>query len=62
MRRWTLQPGPRSAFVTSGVSFVSPFDTCRDFLRTVPVLQHDRDKPEDLDTATEDHIFPMPTG
>ena len=32
------------------------FDTCRDFIRTVPVLQHDRDKPEDLDTDTEDHI------
>ena len=32
------------------------FETCRDFLRTVPVLGHDRDRPEDLDTAAEDHI------
>jgi hypothetical protein len=32
------------------------FDTCRDFIRTVPVLQHDPDRPEDLDTAAEDHI------
>jgi hypothetical protein len=32
------------------------FSTCRDFLRTVPALQHDPDRPEDLDTAGEDHV------
>jgi hypothetical protein len=32
------------------------FATCRDFIRTVPVLQHDPARPEDLDTASEDHI------
>lgn len=32
------------------------FSTCRDFLRTVPVLQHDKTKAEDLDTEAEDHI------
>ena len=32
------------------------FDTCRDFIRTVPTLQHDPARPEDLDTAAEDHI------
>jgi hypothetical protein len=31
------------------------FDTCRDFIRTVPVLQHDPNRPEDLDTNGEDH-------
>lgn len=31
------------------------FETCKDFIRTVPVLQHDKDKPEDLDTSAEDH-------
>ena len=31
------------------------FDTCRDFIRTLPVLQHDDAKPEDLDTDSEDH-------
>jgi hypothetical protein len=31
------------------------FDTCKDFIRTVPVLQHDPDKPEDLNTEQEDH-------
>lgn len=28
---------------------------CRDFIRTVPALQHDRNRPEDLDTDAEDH-------
>jgi hypothetical protein len=32
------------------------FDTCRDFIRTVPVLQHDAARLEDLDTSAEDHI------
>ncbi len=32
------------------------FKTCRDFVRTVPILQHDPDKPEDLDTDAEDHV------
>jgi hypothetical protein len=32
------------------------FDTCRDFIRTVPVLQHDPDNVEDLDTKSEDHV------
>lgn len=31
------------------------FETCRDFIRTVPVLQHDPHRPEDLDTEGEDH-------
>lgn len=31
------------------------FETCKDFIRTVPSLQHDPDKPEDLDTDAEDH-------
>jgi hypothetical protein len=32
------------------------FSTCVDFIRTVPMLQHDMLKPEDLDTAAEDHV------
>lgn len=31
------------------------FDTCIDSIRTIPVLQHDEKKPEDLDTTAEDH-------
>jgi hypothetical protein len=32
------------------------FDICRDFIRTVPSLQHDAHRMEDLDTDAEDHI------
>jgi len=31
------------------------FDTCIHAIRTIPVLQHDKDRPEDLDTDGEDH-------
>lgn len=31
------------------------FAGCTDFIRTVPVLQHDLVKPEDVDTESEDH-------
>jgi hypothetical protein len=31
------------------------FSTCTDFIRTVPALQHDPDRAEDLDTSAEDH-------
>jgi hypothetical protein len=39
-----------------GAPMLYVFDTCRDFIRTVPVLQHDPGRPEDLDTHAEDHI------
>lgn len=32
------------------------FSTCRDFIRTIPSLQHDQSRPEDLDTEAEDHV------
>jgi hypothetical protein len=31
------------------------FQTCRALIRTVPLLRHDPDRPEDLDTQMEDH-------
>jgi hypothetical protein len=31
------------------------FATCTDFIRTFPALQHDKNRPEDLDTHMEDH-------
>jgi hypothetical protein len=31
------------------------FSTCVDSIRTIPALQHDKDRPEDLDTDAEDH-------
>jgi hypothetical protein len=41
---------------TEAGPMLAVFDTCRDFIRTVPVLQHDRLRLEDLDTSAEDHI------
>jgi len=38
-----------------GKAMLYVFSTCRDFIRTVPVLQHDEAKPEDIDTDAEDH-------
>jgi hypothetical protein len=32
------------------------FDTCRDWIRTVPVLMRDERNVEDIDTTSEDHI------
>jgi len=31
------------------------FGTCKDLIRTLPVLQHDQNRPEDVDTDGEDH-------
>ena len=31
------------------------FSTCRDSIRTLPALQHDAARPEDVDTNGEDH-------
>lgn len=31
------------------------FDTCRELIRTLPALQHDSGRPEDVDTEGEDH-------
>jgi hypothetical protein len=31
------------------------FETCRDFIRTVPALMHDEHRPEDVDSDGEDH-------
>jgi hypothetical protein len=31
------------------------FSTCRDLIRTLPAMQHDPDRPEDVDSDGEDH-------
>jgi len=38
-----------------GRPMVVCFETCRDSIRTLPALQHDADRPEDLDSDGEDH-------
>jgi hypothetical protein len=39
-----------------GVPMLYVFDTCKDFIRTVPALPHDPSRMEDVDTDAEDHI------
>lgn len=39
-----------------GLPMLYVFSSCRDFIRTIPVLQHDPMRAEDLDTSSEDHI------
>ena len=46
----------RLCFDEGGVPMMYVFDTCAAFLRTVPLMQHDRTRPEDLDTSLEDHV------
>jgi hypothetical protein len=38
-----------------GVPMIYCFSTCVDSIRTIPALQHDEKKPEDVDTNMEDH-------
>jgi hypothetical protein len=38
-----------------GNPMIFTFSTCKDSIRTIPALQHDSDRPEDLDTDGEDH-------
>ena len=33
------------------------YDTCHHFIRTIPLLQADEAKPEDVDTKLEDHVY-----
>lgn len=40
---------------STGSPMIYFFNTCRDSIRTLPALQHDRAKPEDVDTDSEDH-------
>jgi hypothetical protein len=39
-----------------GLPLVYVFSTCTDSIRLMPCMQHDKTKPEDLDTDAEDHI------
>jgi hypothetical protein len=40
---------------SEGRPMIVCFETCLDSIRTIPALQHDAARPEDLDTTGEDH-------
>lgn len=46
----------RLKFDKAGYPKMYIFNTCKDFIRTIPLLMHDEHKVEDVDTDGEDHI------
>lgn len=46
----------RLSFDEEGVPMMYIFKNCKGFIRTIPLLQYDANKPEDVDTKQEDHI------
>ena len=51
-----MQVHYRLQFDENGYARMYVFDTCRDFIRTMPLMVYDRHRAEDLDTELEDHI------
>lgn len=47
----------RFSFDERGFPMLYVFNTCKDFIRTVPALVYDEHKVEDVDTDGEDHIY-----
>lgn len=52
-----MQLHERLKFDEEGRPMMYVFETCRDFIRTIPTLVYDGRRPEDIDTAGEDHIY-----
>lgn len=46
----------RLQFDENGYPGMYVFDSCKAFLRTVPLMRHDATRPEDLDSSLEDHV------
>ena len=51
-----MQMHYRLAFDERGVPMMYIFNTCKAFIRTIPLLTYDAHKPEDIDTDLEDHV------
>jgi hypothetical protein len=49
----------RLAFDDNGCPMFYVFTNCKNFIRTIPLLQYDEHKVEDLDTDGEDHAADM---
>ena len=47
----------RLAFDSEGYPMLYVFNTCKDFIRTIPALVYDEAHVEDVDTKGEDHIY-----
>ena len=51
-----MQLHNRLQFDTEGRPMLYVFRSCREFVRTLPILQYSRTSPEDVDSEGEDHI------
>jgi len=51
-----MQVHYRFAFDENGFPMMYVFNNCKAFIRTIPLLQYDVHKVEDIDTENEDHI------
>lgn len=51
-----MQVHYRLAFDEEGRPMMYVFNTCKAFIRTMPLLQYDEHRVEDLDTTGEDHV------
>jgi hypothetical protein len=51
-----MQMHYRLAFDENGYPMMYIFSNCKAFIRTIPLLQYDEHKPEDLDSDGEDHV------
>lgn len=47
----------RFHFDENGQAMFYVFKNCKEFIRTIPALQYDETKVEDIDTDSEDHIY-----
>ena len=54
-----MQVHARLRFDEAGVPMLYVFSSCRQCIRTTPLLRFDRVRPEDVDTDGEDHIADM---
>ena len=50
-----MQVHERLRFDKNGKAMIYFFDTCKDSIRTIPLMMYDEHKPEDLDSDLEDH-------
>ena len=52
-----MQVHYRLAFDNNGVPMMYVFSSCRNMIRTLPMLRYGSVNPEDVDTRQEDHLY-----
>lgn len=52
-----MQVHYRMRFDESGIPMMYVFSNCKAFIRTIPTLIYDANRPEDIDTKLEDHCY-----